>query len=195
MQVKYLLPTEEVSVPPFTSIALVEPALLKNTYVVVRDQVRFHGVLTQSDVLSRGHQLVIDCLTPKKSIRETDEVDKVIDLMLEEAQSVFPVFDHLDQYVGSVTYLGLIKRIRGRCKTRFKKKPEVPSDPERARQTFLKELYHNTKNPIQVIYSSLNLLKEIRECGDNSLLLESIERSTRQIDSVINQLSQTYSET
>lgn len=194
MEVKYLLTKTEVAVPPFASVASIEDTLIDSHYVVVKDDDEFRGILTQADVLRMGHLLVVDCLVEKKRLDKDDEIEEVLAVMFEENQYVLPVFDG-EGYLGSVSYFRIIKELS------LLRKPPVHvqinnviggADAERVKHVFINELYHNTKNPIQIIYSSLNLYRQTAGQREREILIESIRSSTKQIDDVINELMSTY---
>jgi predicted transcriptional regulator len=115
--------------------------------------------------------------------------------MCTEKQYVLPVFSKSDKYLGSVTYLRVIEGLNSLERPPVNVRIEnIISDnaTEEGKQVFLRELRHNTKNPIQVIFSSLNMMKTTMNEKEKWLLMQSIESSTRQIDMVINQLYNEY---
>ena len=163
--------------------------------MVVKDEIRFFGLLTPNDVIQKAHNLVIDCLTPKKTVARDDEISTVIGLMREERQLFLPVLEEYGEYIGTVSYFRLIKEL----KSLEKPSPMVTiqniigtKEQEENKQLFLKELYHNTRNPIQVILSSLRLFKETKSSKEKKALLNAVHSSTAQIESTINKLFAAY---
>jgi predicted transcriptional regulator len=195
MYVQACLQNDEVIVHPFSSISSIEDLLLDKSYVVIKDDSKFYGVLTPSDVIMTGHQLAIDCLRPKTNISEKDDISEVLALMNNEKQYVLPVFSEKKSYIGSVTYKRIIEEVG-----LLKKQPaEIKitnivgdHDTESVKQSFIHELYHNTKNPVQVIYSSINLIKHAKSDIEKECLFETILESTRQVDDTISELFFTY---
>jgi len=102
---------EETSVKPFTSVASVEEVLLDSEYLVIRDGERFHGVLTRDDVIRKGHNLVIDCLSPKPAINWNEDLFDVLATMESHGETCLPVFNDEGRYVFTITRLGILRAI------------------------------------------------------------------------------------
>jgi predicted transcriptional regulator len=191
MYVRTCLQNDERVVHPFSSIESIEDLLLEKTYVVVKDDEQFYGLLTMYDVIKMGHNLVIDCIRHRPMIIENDSVENVLMIMNKNNEYVLPVANKNQEYIGSTTYRRILQEVG-----QLKRAPVNVSvnniignyDIESIKQTLFHELYHNTKNPIQVIYSSINLLKETKCSIETSNLLDSINGSTRQIDDTITAL-------
>jgi len=189
------LQPDEIVVPPFTGVSAVEKELIEKTFIVVQDSRAFYGIVTPADVLSTGHQLVIDCITSRVRINENDPVEKVLLIMNEERKHVLPVFSSQDEYIGCTTNTRIIEEIG-----LLKKQPaEIRInniignyDIEMVKQEFIHELYHNTKNPIQVIYSSLSLFRATNSAQEKENLLDSIGESIKQVESTISELFYSY---
>jgi predicted transcriptional regulator len=189
------LQCDEVVIHPFTSISSIEDTLIEKTYVVVMDGGDFYGLLTPSDVMVMGHQLAIDCVTQKARVADDDQIEEVFNKMNRDRQYVLPVFTKNGKYLGSTTYKRIIEEIG-----LLKKQPaEVKitnmigiKDIETVKQSFIHELYHNTRNPLQVIHSCLNLYKNASNSLEKDNLLESIAESTNQIDDTISELFLSY---
>jgi len=195
MIVSCALSKDAAIVHPFAAISSIEPLLLEQGYLVVQDESVFIGILTKADVIRKAHNIVIDCIVPKKAIHMDDEIEKILDVMQEEKQYVLPVFDEHEKYMGCVTYYRILQELG-----LFQKQPVNinirnivgTKDVEDSKQVFINELYHNTKNPLQVIFSSLNLYKEAKGKKEKDLLLNSIYSSAKQLDEVFNGLFMEY---
>jgi predicted transcriptional regulator len=182
-------------VKPFAGIDSVENDLIEHKYLVIKDGEKFVGLLTPSDVVRNFHYLAVDCYTKKPAICEDESIDAVVAKMLECKQAVLPVFSKEKEYIGSVMYETILKEI---C-TLMRSNVEISvtniignNDIETVKQNFLAEMFHNTKNPIQVIYSSINILKDNTSKKEQEILINSILTSTKQIDILINKLFQAY---
>lgn len=185
----------EIVVKPFASIDSVEGDLIEHKYLVVKDGEKFVGLLTPADVVRNFHYLVIDCYTKKPAVYENESIEVVVAKMLECKQIVLPVFDLEEEYIGSVMYEMILKEICNimRNNVEIKVTNVIGNDDiETVKQSFLAEMFHNTKNPIQVIYSSLNILKDSPSEKEREILVNSILTSTKQIDTLINELFQAY---
>jgi len=195
MDAKMCLQHDEAIVGPFDSISSFLPTLISKTYVVVEDIEKVHGLLTPADVLAEGHQLAIDCIRPIPVIHEFDSIETALIILNNEKRYVLPVYDKKEKYIGSITYKRIIEEVG-----LIKRQPvEVKVtniigtyDIETAKQSFLHELYHNTKNPLQVIYSSVNLCKAADNSMEKENLLSSISESTKQIEDTISSLFYSY---
>jgi predicted transcriptional regulator len=205
MTIRNLINRNEDIVHPFTSTESVEKILLDNYYVVVMDNGEFKGIVTQPDIIKAGHNLIIDCIIPKAKLSANDDLTKAIDTMQEEKQFTLPVFDDTDTYIGSLSYTRIMENIykSGQGPVKDVVVPisniEVninnvigPEEFEAAKQMFISELSHFTKNSIQVIYSSLELYKVAKENEEKDELLSSIYDNTKKIDGIVNKLIQQY---
>jgi len=190
--VKYFINKDEIIVHPFSSVASVEQLLIENGYLVVKDGTIFHGIITQSDVIQTGHNLVIDCISDKRPIHGDEDIENVVHRMEQEKQHAFPVIDEEDEeYIGTITFERILKELHAMGK------PPVEvliqnvvgvHDIEEVKQRFINELSHNMKNPIQIIYSSINLYRNAKGEAEKSILLDSIYNSTKKLDEVVDKL-------
>lgn len=195
MFVKSCLQYNEAVVEPFTSITSVEGLLAEKKYLVVKDTERFYGLVTPTDVLLTGHQLAVDCITPKMPLNETDPLEKALLIMNTENQFVLPVFRRPGEYVGSATYLKVLEEIG-----LLKKQPTSitinnvvgSQSVEEVKQHFLHDLYHNIHNPLQIIYSSLSLLKDASTVKEKENLIDSINTGTHQVEDVVSKFVLLY---
>ena len=195
MQARSCLLKNEVVIHPFFSITSVEESLIRNSYLVVKNEDVFVGILTPNDILANGHQLVIDCLSKKRTISAEEEIEMVLSIMREEHQSVLPVVNKAGKYLGSISYLNILEELGF-----LKKQPaqvEIKNivgnlDSETIKQAFIHDLYHNTKNPLQVIFSSISLIQETINEREKENLLESISVCTQQIDDILTELYFSY---
>lgn len=195
MSVKTIIDRDEFVIEPYTSIGSIERELLEREYVVIKDEDKFIGLLTVSDVVKHGHHLAIDCYTERPFLNADDQIDNAISIMNTYRSTVLPVRDNNNKYMGSITE----KRIFGEIIERLRNTVTIEitnvvgdQDLENAKQTFLTDMYHNTKNPIQVIYSSIHILKTSPSEIEKESLFDSIQKSVKQIDILINTLFQEY---
>jgi predicted transcriptional regulator len=195
MYVRACLQQDEIIVHPFASIESIENELLEKTYVVVKEGNEFYGLITMYDVIKMGHNLVIDCIRKRPLVYENESTDNVLNIMNQNNEYVLPVFSNNKEYIGSTTYKRILQEVG-----LLKRAPVTVCisnmigdyNTESIKQTLFHELFHNTKNPIQVIYSSINLLKETKCSIETMNLLESIQDSTKQIDDTITNLLLTH---
>jgi CBS domain-containing protein len=195
MKIKELVNTKEKVISPFTSIASIETDLISNMYLVVKENGAFLGLLTPSDVLASGHNLVIDCYTQKPSIDGNEEAETVMNLMLRNGISVAPVFEDSNKYIGSILLNTMLQRVWDITKQNVTINwVNVIEDEEKEedKQRFSAELFHNTRNPVQVIMSAVDMLRTPDDNFDRKLLLSSIESNAKLLDSLITRLYSYY---
>ena len=186
---------EEVSVEPFIGVASVEEPLLKNEYLVIREGERFHGVLTRDDVIRKGHNLVIDCLTPKSAVNWNEDLFDVLRTMRSRGEFCLPVFDDGGRYVFTVTRLAILRAI-----TEMEDySPSIclhnivgSGDLEQSKRAFFRELFHNIQNPLQIIQSSADLLASSNHAQENEIYRKAILSSATKIDTIITKLYERY---
>jgi CBS domain-containing protein len=186
-----LVNKDEVTVCPFDSIISIEDKLVGNAYLVVKDGTKFIGILTPSDVLVSGHNLVIDCYTEKPRVNGNEETEDIMNMMLMKGLLVVPVVDDDDEYMGSLQITSMLRRIWDIVK------PNVivnwinvigDDSIERRKKEFSSELFHNTRNPVQVILSAVDMLRSATRDFDNKLLLSTIESNAKLLEELITKL-------
>jgi FOG: CBS domain len=191
MKIREFVNRNEATVCPFDSIVAIEDKLLKNSYVVIKDRERFVGILTSDDVLETGHNLVIDCYSKKELIDGDEEADKVLNKMLMNGNVVLPVVDRRGVYLGSVQAISVFRQIWTITKQEININwVNVVSDATdgKERNAFSSELFHNTRNPVQVILSAVDLLRNSADELERNMLLNSIESNARLLDAIITKL-------
>lgn len=191
MKIAELVNTKEVVVHSFDSIASIEDELIRNAYLVIKDEDNFIGLLTPSDVLANGHNLVIDCYTKKPLVNGNMDAEKVMNMMFQEKLLVLPIVDDDNEYIGSVQLNSMLKDIWDIAK------PNVNinwvnvidnGEIDKNKQSFSAELFHNTRNPVQVILSAVSMLHTNPGEFEAKILLNSIESSARLLDTLITKL-------
>jgi predicted transcriptional regulator len=188
MRIGDLVSNDEVCVSPFTSVDAVEGKILERGYLVIKDQGKFIGILTADDVLSSGHNLVIDCCRKKPLVKADEEAERVMRRMLSEGLQVVPVVDEEAAYIGSVQTSQILRRILEITKrTDEIKWVNVVGDAsfENTKNHFSSELFHNTRNQLQAILSAVDMLRAAPGAFETQLLLESIESNARMLDELI----------
>lgn len=195
MKASALIKRDEAIVEPYASVASVERELVSLGYLVVKDGPSFLGLLVQSDVIEMAHDLVIDCVTAKPSIREDDGIEVALRLMRAARLPYLPVMDAGGDYMGSVgldAILGELVSMRRAPVMVSVANVIGPDSAEECKQAFIGQLTHHVKNPLQVIMSSANLLRAARDESERRILLDSISASVEDIDAVIDGLVARY---
>ncbi len=196
MLISHIIRKPLETVKPFTSIDSVESVLLKDGFLVVMDDTRYHGLLTISDIIKRPHNLVIDCLCSKPEVWDNNDVFQALEIMVKENYYVLPVFSSSSsEYLGIVKYSDVLREVHNLKSPPTEIKIENFTgnvDFESIKHTFIHELYHNTKNPLQIIYSSLEMMKDKKEIHGLEFLIDNILINTNKIDDIINKLYNEY---
>jgi CBS domain-containing protein len=191
MKIRELANRNEAVVQPYASIGSIENELIRNAYMVIKDGNKFIGILTPSDVLSSGHNLVIDCYTEKPSINENEDAESVINLMQKQGLLVLPVVTDGNEYLGSIQINAMLQKIWDITK------PNVSinwinvldnGEADKNKQDFSSELFHNTRNPVQIILSAVDMLRANPGSFEAKMLLFSIESSAKSLDALITKL-------
>jgi predicted transcriptional regulator len=93
MKVENHVSLEYPRVDPFEAVNAIEDSLIRNRFLVVSDEEsNYYGILVPSDIVTRPHKLVIDCLTDKPVIDSELDIKAVFDLMINKKHTVLPVF-------------------------------------------------------------------------------------------------------
>ncbi|HUW42134.1 MAG TPA: CBS domain-containing protein [Rectinemataceae bacterium] len=191
MKIRELVNRRETIVEPLASVAAVENRLVLDSYVVIKDEGKFIGILTPADALANGHNLVVDCYTEKPMIDGNEDAEKVMNLMLKRGIFVLPVCGDDKNYLGSVHIASMLEQIWAIVR------PNVnvswvnvidDADSELEKRSFVSELFHNTKNPLQVMLSAVNMLRAYPDGVERNLLLNTIEANVKLLDELITKL-------
>jgi len=191
MKIRELANRNEVVVRPYASISSIENELIRNAYMVIKDGDKFIGILTPSDVLASGHNLVIDCYTEKPPINENEDAESVMSLMLKEGLLVLPVVNGENEYLGSIQINAMLQKIWDITKQNVSINWINVLDngeAEKNKQEFSSELFHNTRNPVQVILSAVDMLRSSPGDFETKMLLSSIGSSAKLLDTLITKL-------
>ncbi len=191
MKIRELANRNEVVIRPYASIGSIEDELIRNAYMVIKDGDKFIGILTPSDVLASGHNLVIDCYTDKPSVNENEDTESVMNMMLEQGLLVMPVITDDNKYLGSIQISTMLEKIWDITKQNVSINwINVLDDgeAEKNKQEFSSELFHNTRNPVQVILSAVDMLRSSPGDFETKMLLSSIESSAKLLDALITKL-------
>lgn len=102
MLVKDVVSNRYRTVDPDISVASIEPELLREGFLVVKQEGRFLGLLEPNDVLQRGCRLVADCLRQKQSLQLEESISNAHRELIETACCALPVFQE-EHFRGVVT--------------------------------------------------------------------------------------------
>ena len=196
MDIVSIIECNECIYEPYTSIQKLENDLFEYGYVVLKERETFYGILTIRDLAQNYHQLAIDCITPKPPLSIKNSLEEVVHLFLESKQMVLPVFDG-PSYRGSILFRKLLREIlyiqRGIVNVEVKNVIGNTSF-ENAKYSFISQMLHHTKNPIQTIISATHLIEEDTSRKDISIFLNAIRTSAEEINILFDKLLAHYLE-
>lgn len=109
-----LASTEYGVASPFQATATVIDQLVEQKYMVVKEQERYVGVLTLSDVVARPHSLIIDCLSEKPSVDYDESLEQALSTMRQHALDLLPVF-RVSHFEGVVTLNAILDLVQARA--------------------------------------------------------------------------------
>ena len=177
MTVKHLVTTSYSTVDAFSGTSQVENELLEHGYLVVFDEGKYAGILTPHDVLCRPHKLVIDCLTRKEQVHSDDSLDTALNRLNQTNAKALPVFDD-GRYTGVIVRDDIVVSLQNRTKSLQNRTKELREKLQLARQlknSFLTNLSHEVRTPLNGILPLIETLSELQEEDAQSYSPELIE--------------------
>lgn len=195
MNIGFFLSAESASVPPDAPVSEVKQRLAKEKYLVVKDGDRYVGILSQADALRSEGTTVAECATEKPFVTKDRDVGEVLHLMLEHDYAALPIVDERGAYLGAISFDDIADILCGIVTAKFDinfTNVVGDDDLESAKQSFIAQMHHHIKNPIQVIYSALRLLQQDNRTNGQEILIHAIENNLRRIDLLMNDLSKQY---
>lgn len=196
MRVKEVIRKQSVTVEPFIGVDRIEEHLVNDGYVIVEDSKKqFYGLVTSRSLMQAGHNLVVDCLDECQPIRSSSSVGDAVHTMLKSNKDVLPVQEDDGSLVGAVRLVDLIDhlaQIQDANREIIIKNIYGTDDVEKAKGEFIREMFHNIKNPIQAILSSVHLLRDSTNEDERRALLNVISINTRQLDNLVDKLYTAY---
>jgi len=181
---------------PYDSIIKIEKELIKNGYVAIVDKnEQFFGLLTSDDVLIKQHNLAIDCLTDSTKIGEEEYLSSALELMYKKNLRFLPVVSSNGRLSGIIDKLKIIEelnRIQNGNNTVIFHNVIGPNDIEESKHSFIHQMFHNVKNPLQVILSSAYLLADMKEKKERDILINCIKSNIEKVDQLVDKLYSEY---
>jgi signal transduction histidine kinase len=201
MKVESHISVEYPKVNPYEGVNVIEKSLIESKFMVVCDEENsYYGILRPSDIITKPHKLVVDCLSQIPAINSEQDIRYVFDLMISKHYTVLPVFK-------DETFIGIISAERiaqvAKAHTEYlsdiiienkaeieniKKEAQVS---ERLKDSFLRNINHEIRTPLAGIvgFSSL-LIMENKTKEEKEEYTEILERSTdrflKVMDNIIN---------
>lgn len=155
---------------------------------------RFIGILTQSDALCGSGDLVGDRLRPIPHFHCDDKLSDVVEVLLSTGLPALPIFDPDETFLGVITLKIVFRMVTTMAPSLIKVTVldvHGSDDFEAVKSTFLSNLFHHTKNPLQKILSTVSMLKEEQSERERQFFCSVIETNAKQLDLTINCLAAT----
>ncbi|MEA4841400.1 MAG: histidine kinase dimerization/phospho-acceptor domain-containing protein [Bacteroidales bacterium] len=175
------------TVEPYIGINAIEENIKGKNYLVVMDKCKtYYGILTPSDVISRPHKLVIDCLSKKERVRPGDSFAEVYGKFSKTPSEALPVF-HENEFIGIIEKDCALQKLKYRVDELYK--ASVISKEVNA--AFLHNLSHEVRTPLNQIVGFMGVISELAEepkKSEDKEYLEIIRNGCEQFLSVMNDL-------
>ncbi|GAA4461114.1 hypothetical protein GCM10023093_05180 [Nemorincola caseinilytica] len=172
MIIRSLIQKDYITTGPYASTQSVKDAVIERSAVVVMENGTVHGILTATDLLSRPHNLVIDCISPKPTVTPTHSINEVLYVMRGSKFRILPVCEN-NSFVGLISYDDLI---------------EFMSRIIDEQKTIVQSIAHDLKNPISSIMGLSSLLRSNLMKEENIELLDYTDKACQYASEIINDL-------
>lgn len=129
--------------------------------IVVLDEDEPIGVLTPSDLARKQHQIIIDCLSAKPTVRKTDKIADVLELMEHSGHNILMVYDN-DKFAGTISQSDILNHLH----TNFKRQ-----------KLTLQSAAHDLQSPIASIKMLGDMLQNNLKLAENKELVDYLNQS------------------
>ena len=147
------------TVEPYQGINSIEVSLKEKNYLVVMDENKtYYGILIPSDIISRPHKLVIDCMTKKSRIYPDDSFAEVFDKFNKTPSEALPVFNE-NEFLGLIEKSCAIENLKKRIDELY----EDALTSNDVKTAFLHNLSHELRTPLNQIIGFMDIISELTE--------------------------------
>jgi K+-sensing histidine kinase KdpD len=172
---------------PYEGINSIEKKLMEKNYLIVADDEQdFYGILIPSDILSRPHKLVIDCLTPKEVIRTDDTFVDIFGKFRKTPSEALPVFFE-DRFIGIIEKNCALEKLKIKVDELYNE--SVVS--QGVKTAFMHNLSHEIRTPLNQVLGFMSLLIELSQdelISKGEQYYSIIKKSSEQFLSIMNDL-------
>jgi CBS domain-containing protein len=188
MTVTYFVRRDFQTVPAYSGIQSIKRKLLHYTALVVLDEDQnTMGILTIADVVSRPHNLVIDCLTHKPTLPADFTLEEALSTMDREQMDVLPM-SIAGRFEGLIFRNDLIGFL-----TRQKRELEILIEErtrDLARQSDLLQQIswiqsHKTRQPLATLLGLIHIIDKTTLSDNNLEIIQMLEKTAQKLDDVI----------
>lgn len=129
--------------------------------IVVLDEDEPIGVLTSGDLARKQHQIIIDCLSAKPTVKKTDKIADVLEQMERSGNSILMVYD-TNKFVGTISQSDILHHLH----TSFKRQ-----------KLTLQSAAHDLKSPMASIKMISDMLQSSLKLAANKELVDYLNQS------------------
>jgi len=193
--VRDVLLTEYPVVSPYLPSEEAAEMFKKQQYLVVREEDNYLGLLTPKDLSFNRKVLIGDSIKTKPSVGSMESVPKAVTKLLDSGFNALPCIDE-SCFTGVFTEERAFSWMCGKMhneeiKVNFTNLiGEERAEEQKAR--FLSELSHQTRNPIQILYSGMDLLSETALTIEQQDILKMMLTSTAKMETLMSELFAEY---
>ncbi len=161
MSISSFIKSDYTTVDAYGAVSIVRRSNFIEEGIVVLDEDKPIGVLTSYDLARKQHLIIIDCLSKKPSVKKTDKITDVLDLMEKSGNTVLMVYDN-DTFAGTISKNDILQHLHANLK--------------RQRLT-LQSAAHDLKSPIASIKMLSDMLQHNLKLAENKELVEYLNQS------------------
>ena len=146
-------------VSPLDSIAIVKERLLREKFLVVKDDESFVGILTITDIIAKPHLLVGDCIRPKPRVDYCESLESVLQIMDAEEFLFLPVFKD-EEFYGTAGYQIIAAALREEKET-LQRREELHRGKVvhlEAMRTLSRGISHDFNNLLTLLLGSIEMV-------------------------------------
>lgn len=132
-----------------------------NKGIVVLEENKPIGVLTSADLAKKQHQIIIDCLSKKPVVKQTDKISDILNLMETSGNTVLMVYDD-DLFVGTISQNDLLTHLYANLNRQ---------------KITLQSVAHDLQNPIASIKMLSDMLQNNLKLAENKQLVDFVNQS------------------
>jgi len=172
MLIRSLIKSDYETIGPYEGTHTVKSVIAQHGAVVVMEQGTYLGVLTADDMLTRPHNLIIDCIATRPGLSPTHSILDTMGLMKQSRVRVLPVYDR-ESFVGLIHYDDII---------------EYLSTVIDEQKNIVQTIAHDLKSPISSILGLSSLLRNNLVKQENIELLNYADQACGYATEIINDL-------
>ena len=173
---------------PYQATQTFKKQLLKGEAIVVKEEAGFTGLLTLNDIVTKPHNLVIDCLVPKPTLQTTDECFPTLLFMCQNNYDFLPAMEG-NEFRGVVSrkklFIDFLEEPEEKNQCSLKEQVIKLENELLTKNKFLAVIGHDVKNLFTQVMGSLEMLDHRLEQIQDSkskAIIQLTRRSAEQVN-------------